>query len=109
MVRGDADTIVRMQKGELVKRKILACSLFLVLAAGYPALAAKERASRPAVKADLVGTWDMVSVQPVHDKKDPVFYPYQRFVFNPDASMKFMVSDKPFTKDWLDKFKKQQA
>jgi len=69
--------------------------------------AVEEKASRPAVKKDLVGTWELVSVHPVHDPKDPVFYPYQRFVFNADSSMKYMVSEKPFTKEWLDKFVKQ--
>lgn len=69
--------------------------------------AAEERASRPAVKKDLVGTWELASVHPVHDPNDPVFYPYQRYVFNSDSSMKYMVSEKPFTKDWLDKFVKQ--
>lgn len=69
--------------------------------------AAEEKASRQAVKADLVGTWEMVSVRPIHDASDPVFYPYQRYVFNADASMKYMVSEKPFTKEWLDKFVKQ--
>ena len=69
--------------------------------------AAEEKVSRPAVKKDLVGTWELVSVRPIHDASDPVFYPYQRYVFNADASMKYMVSEKPFTKEWLDKFVKQ--
>ena len=66
-----------------------------------------DRVSRPATKEDLVGAWELVSVRPVYDKTDPVFYPYQRFVFNKDSSMKFMVSEKPFTQDWLTKFTKQ--
>ena len=65
------------------------------------------KASRAATKADIVGTWDLVSVKPLLDKKDPVFFPYQRFVFDADSSMKSMVSDKPFTKEWLDKFERQ--
>lgn len=68
---------------------------------------AAPKVSRPAGKADLVGTWELISVKPVHDKKDPAFYPYQRYVFNANSSMKFMVSDKAFNKEWLDKFKKQ--
>ncbi len=76
------------------------CSVSTVYAAG-------EAVSRPAIKKDLVGTWEMVSVRPVHEPNDPVFFPYQRFVFNSDASMKYMVSEKPFTKEWLDKFIKQ--
>lgn len=71
------------------------------------AWAVGEKNSRPATKADLVGTWDLVSVRPIRDAKDPVFFPYQRFAFAKDSSMKSMVSDKPFTQDWLDKFNKQ--
>ncbi len=70
-------------------------------------IAGEEKASRPATKKDLVGTWELVSVRPIHDAKDPVFFPYQRYVFNGDASMKYMVSKMPFTKEWLDKFVKQ--
>lgn len=71
------------------------------------AYAANPKVSQPATKANLVGAWDLVSVKPVHDKKDPAFYSYQRYVFNSDSSMRFMVSDVPFTKEWIDKFKKQ--
>ena len=75
-----------------------------------PAWAADgQGASRPTLKQDLVGTWELVSVRPLYNKKDPVFYPYQRFVFNADSSMKFMASQKPFTKEWLDKFDRQTA
>ena len=70
--------------------------------------AAEEKPSRPATKKDLLGTWEIKSVRLVRDKKDPAFYPYQRYVFNADSSMKFMTSEKPFTKEWLDKFQKQQ-
>ena len=82
----------------------LCAALLLVTALSW---AEQERVSRPAKKEDLIGSWDMVSVKPVHDKDDPVFYPYQRFVFGRDSSMKFMSSDKPFTQAWLDKFAKQ--
>ena len=82
--------------------------LILMLLIASAAWAAPEKASRPAAKEDLAGTWDMVSVKPVQDKKDPVFFPYQRFVFNKDSSMKYMVSDKPFVEEWLEKFNKQR-
>ena len=85
--------------------------LLLLFLCGYGLNAASaddgRGASRPAKKEDLVGSWDMVAVKPVYDKNDPVFYPYQRFVFGKDSSMKFMASEKPFTKQWLDKFAKQ--
>ena len=71
------------------------------------ASAQPEKASRAATKADLVGAWDMTVVRPVFDKKDPVFYPYQRFIFDGDSSMKFMSSEKAFSPEWLEKFQKQ--
>ena len=84
--------------------------MLMILISHVPqAHAADEKMSRPATKADLVGVWEMASVQPIHDKNDPVFFPYQRFVFGGNASMKFISSEKPFTKEWLDKFKKQPA
>lgn len=84
---------------------VLAAALFVAQAA----FAEPNKVSRPAVKKDLVGTWEMVSVRPVFDGNDPVFYPHQRFVFNGNASMKFMASENPFTEEWLDKFRKQPA
>ena len=85
-------------------------ALLLCLALfSLPACAAEEKASRPALKKDLVGTWELVSVRPVHDAQDPAFYPYQHFEFNSNSSMKFMTSEDPFTKGWLDKFRKQPA
>ena len=82
------------------------CASFLFLAT--PASGA-DKLSRPCQKEDIIGTWEMVSVKPVRDKTDPVFFSYQRFVFNKDSSMKFMTSEKPLTKEWLDKFQKQPA
>ena len=71
--------------------------------------AGPERISRPATKQDLIGTWEMISVKPVTDKNDPAFFPYQRFTFQPDSSVKMMAAEKPFTKEWEDKFKKTPA
>ena len=80
-----------------------------LLATATLAFAAAESPSRPATKKDLVGTWELVSVRPVTDPKDPVFYPYQRYQFNGNSSMKYMTSGTPFTKEWLDKFRKEPA
>ena len=93
----------------MAKRSLFGVFAAFVLLAASLAQADQEKVSRPAVKADLIGSWDMVSVQPVRDKNDPVFFPYQRFLFNPNASMKFMSSDRPFNQEWLEKFKKQPA
>ena len=69
--------------------------------------AAAEKVSRPCTKADLVGVWNMKSVQPPQNPGDPIFYKHQRFVFSEDSSMKFMTSEKSFTQEWLDKFEQQ--
>ena len=71
--------------------------------------AAADKASRPCSKEDLIGTWEMVAVRPVLDKTDPVFFPNQRVMFSRNSSMKSISSEKPFTKEWLDKFQKQTA
>ena len=87
-----------------------AVSLFFIFSVLFSSWTfAAEKASRPCKKEDLVGTWEMVSVRPVYDKKDPIFFPYQKFVFNQDSSMKSMASEQPFTKEWLDKFEKQSV
>lgn len=85
-------------------KSLWVCAGLLFLA---NAASASEKASRPCTKEDLIGVWEMVGVSPVLDKKDPVFFPYQNFVFNQDSSMKSMVSQEPFTKEWVNKFKKQ--
>ena len=90
---------------DLRKKSSWLCLVLLL--ASVAAWAADEKVSRPAKKEDLVGTWDMVTVKPEHDKSDPVFYAHQRFVFGKDSSMKFITSEDPFTKEWLDKFAKQ--
>jgi hypothetical protein len=72
--------------------------------------AVSNAASRPATRNDLVGTWELVSIRPTsQDKKDPVFFPHQRYRFNANSSMKLIASEKPLTKEWLDKFEKQPA
>ncbi len=83
---------------------VFVLSVMLVTVSAY---AANPSVSRPATKSDLVGSWDLVSVRPIHDKKDPAFFSFQRYEFNQNASMKFMVSPQAFGKEWLDKFKKQ--
>ncbi len=89
-------------------KKFLMCVLSGILVTTF-SYGANPSVSRPALKTDLVGVWDLVSVRPIHDKKDPAFYPYQRYEFSQNASMKFMVSQEVFNKEWLDKFKKQPA
>ncbi len=87
-------------------KKFIFCVLSGVFIATM-SYAANPSVSRPATKADLVGGWDLVSVRPIHNKKDPAFFPYQRYEFKKDSSMKFMVSQQAFNKEWLGKFNKQ--
>ncbi len=87
-------------------KRIIFCVFSGILLTTF-SFAANPSVSRPATKADLVGAWDLVNVRPIHDKKDPAFFPYQRYEFNKNSSMKFMVSQQVFNKEWLDKFKKQ--
>ena len=81
----------------------------LFLSSNSEALVPQGKVSKPCAKAELVGTWDMAAVMPVLSKKDPVFYPYQRFVFNANSSMKVMASEKPFDSKALAAFKTQPA
>jgi hypothetical protein len=87
-------------------KKILLGVLSGILIASL-SYAGNPSVSRPATKADLVGVWDLINVRPIHDKKDPAFFPNQRYEFKQDSSMKFMVSQQAFNKEWLDKFAKQ--
>ena len=94
-----------------MKRKnALIFILGLVLFSAAAAQAAETpplKPSKPCTKAELVGTWDMVSVTPVLNLQDPTFYPYQKFVFKSDSSMKVMTSQRPFDAKALAAFKSQ--
>lgn len=98
-----------MRKRAFLPILFVLCGFIAAQTASAAQAAAGGPASRPATKKDLVGTWELVSVRPVHDAKDPVFYPYQRYIFKADSGMKYMTSDKPFTKEWLDKFRRQPS
>ena len=87
---------------------ILGLVLFLA-ASAQAAEAPSPKASKPCTKAELIGAWDMVSVTPVLDNQDPTFYPYQKFAFNRDSSMKVMTSNKPFDAKALAAFKSQPS
>jgi len=51
---------------------------------------------RPCATADLVGTWEVIRfavVAPARvDRSDPYFYPYQRYVFSANATMRHVTS-----------------
>ncbi len=87
---------------------VLGFVLFSAASAGA-ADAPPQRPSKACTKAELVGTWDMVSVMPILNKQDPTFFPYQKFMFKSDSSLKVMTSQKPFDAKALAAFKAQPA
>ena len=93
-----------------MKKSLFILGLVLFSTVSAQAVEAPQpKPSRPCTKAELVGNWDMVSVIPVLNKEDPAFYPYQKFAFNRDSSMKVMTSDKPFDAKALAAFKSQPS
>jgi len=58
-----------------------------------------HEALRPCTRADLIGVWAMIrqgtapSVQV--DSTDPSFYPYQRFAFRADSSLRHLTAPAP--------------
>ncbi len=87
---------------------ILGLLLFSAAGAGA-ADAPPQKPIKACTKAELIGTWDVVSVMPVLNKQDPTFYPYQKFMFKGDSSMKVMTSEKPFDAKALAAFKSQPS
>lgn len=71
--------------------------LFLVLAVA--AAMAQTAEMRPARSADLVGTWQMVSLSKPENVEgtDTVLAPYQLFQFQANGRMKHMTATKAFT------------
>ncbi len=58
---------------------------------------------RPCTQSDLIGTWDVISLQsptPI-DKNNPYFFRYQRFVFQKDGKVRHMTTTEPITEDWF--------
>ena len=56
-------------------------------------------ALRPCRRADVIGVWAMVrlgTATSAHvDRADPAFYPYQRFAFRSDASLRHLAAAAP--------------
>ena len=76
----------------------LAASL-AVWPADQAAAADLNEALRPCTRTDVIGIWAMIrqgtarSVQV--DSTDPSFYPYQRFAFRADASVRHLAAPAP--------------
>lgn len=85
----------------LVSSGLLALGIAAWLGAGALAADEPSEALVPCVRADLVGTWAVIRFGSVLsarvDREDPYFYPYQRYIFHADASMRHLTSTTPVT------------
>ena len=86
--------------------RALAIAVLAVLAAslarsGTHAAAADDLrdALRPCTRGDLIGTWAMIRLGTAPsvrvDESDPYFYPYQRYAFSADRSMRHLTATAP--------------
>ena len=86
--------------------RALAIAVLAVLAAslvrsGTHAAAADDvrDALRPCTRGDLIGTWAMIRLGTAPsvrvDQSDPYFYPYQRYAFSPNRSMRHLAATAP--------------
>jgi hypothetical protein len=84
----------------------LAIAVLAVLASslvrsGTHAVAADDPhdALRPCTRGDLIGTWAMIRLGTAPsvrmDESDPYFYPYQRYAFSADRSMRHLTATAP--------------
>jgi hypothetical protein len=82
-----------------VGRLWLALGLIVMLAG--PAAAQDEEITRPCRRADLIGLWRVIrfgfAAGATVDRADPAYQPYQRYVFNANATMGYVASDVPPT------------
>jgi hypothetical protein len=86
--------------------RALAIAVLAVLAAsvvrsGMHAAAADDvrDALRPCTRGDLIGTWAMIRLGTAPsvrvDQSDPYFYPYQRYAFSANRSMRHLAATAP--------------
>jgi len=86
--------------------RALAIAVLAVLAAllvrpGTNSVAADDLrdALRPCTRGDLIGTWAMIRLGTAPsvrvDPSDPYFYPYQRYAFSADRSMRHLTATVP--------------
>ena len=86
--------------------RALAITVLAVLAASLirsdtHAVAADDLrdALRPCTRGDLIGTWAMIRLGTAPsvrvDESDPYFYPYQRYAFSADRSMRHLTATAP--------------
>ena len=75
---------------------LLLAQLVAPLAARALAADDARDALRPCTREDLVGTWAMIRLGTARsaqvDRADPYFYPYQRYAFHTDSSMRHLTA-----------------
>ena len=73
------------------------CAVACCLAAGAARAEDEREALRPCKAADLIGAWEVVRFGTAPsflvDRTDPNFYPFQRFVFASNATMRHLTSN----------------
>jgi len=80
---------------------VLAVLAALLIRSGTHAVAADDLrdALRPCTRGDLIGTWAMIRLGTAPsvrvDQSDPYFYPYQRYAFSADRSMRHLTATGP--------------
>jgi hypothetical protein len=80
---------------------VLAMLAALLTRSGTHAVAADDLrdALRPCTRGDLIGTWAMIRLGTAPsvrvDQSDPYFYPYQRYAFSTDRSMRHLTATAP--------------
>jgi hypothetical protein len=77
--------------------------VMLAILIAAPALAQEADVLRPCRRADLIGFWQVIrfgfAAGVEVDRGDPAYQPYQRYVFNSNATMTYTASDVPPTPD----------
>ena len=84
------------------RRSLTAAVALLALTAG-PAAAQNPGVLRPCRRVDLIGVWLVIrfgfAAGAAVDRADPAYLPYQRYVFNSDATMAYVASAAPPTSE----------
>lgn len=82
------------------RRSLTVAVALLALTAG-PAAAQNPGVLRPCRRVDLIGVWLVIrfgfAAGATVDRADPAYLPYQRYVFNSNATMAYIASDAPPT------------
>jgi hypothetical protein len=84
-----------------VRRAGPGATLALLAALAGPVVGQEGEALRPCRRADLIGLWGVIRFGFASgarvDRGDPAYLPYQRYLFNADATMAYAAADVPPT------------